>query len=78
MRKHQVSFKARDEVGELFLVHQYVDIIFSGTLSDPNAVEFGLKSLETSDGKAVNFVSKGKYEIVQSGKILTAMDENPL
>ena len=67
MSKHTGSFEAVGSDSETHTVFVFTDYIDVGTRTDPHAVVEGLKELRTSDGFAVNRVSKGEYKIVQTG-----------
>jgi len=72
--EHRGSFTAVDEEGHEHTIHIYVDVVDAATMGDPNAEIEGLKSLKTEDGGNVNRLEKGKYQIVQTGQILTSGD----
>ncbi len=64
MEKHTGTVIARSEAGEELTILEYTDFIDIGTFSDPRGVAPGRKSLLTLDGRSVNRIQKGKYEIV--------------
>ncbi len=72
--RHKGSFIAVDEDGHEHRLHVLVEIIDAGSKDDTNAELEGLKRLQTDDGRPVNRRGKGKYEIVESGKVLTSDD----
>ena len=51
----------------------YVPEIDTSTLAGPSSIE-GLPRLRTSSGLSLNHRGKGRYEIVQTGMILTSDD----
>jgi len=50
----------------------FVDILDARTMEDPHAEIEGLQTLLTDEGHHVNYLEKGKYQIVATGKILTS------
>ena len=72
--RHGGSFIAVDEGGTEYQLHILSEIIDAGTKDDPDAELEGLKRIQTDDGRLVNHKGKGKYEIVESGEILTSGD----
>jgi hypothetical protein len=57
--RHTDTFRAKSEDGQVYTVHQYQTFIEAGDEWLP-----GLKSLKLSDGRAVNFIEEGTYDIV--------------
>ena len=78
MMKDKVSFVARSEDGQVFRIDVCANVIPAGARAQPNAVHEGLKELWTSDGRRVNRIDKGVYEIVESGVRLTSDDPDAL
>ncbi|HEX3356391.1 MAG TPA: hypothetical protein VHS31_05355 [Tepidisphaeraceae bacterium] len=76
--RHKQSFNATDDQGHSHKLHVFVDIIDASTRDDPHAEEEGLKSIRTGDGSAVNYLEKGKYQIVSTGQMLSSNDPNAL
>ncbi len=66
------TFKAFSEDGQEFIIHEYTNIIKSGTFENPNRVTMGMKELRTSNGEKVNRLDKGKYKIVSIDLIVTS------
>ncbi len=65
------SFVAVDQQGRRVRVLKSQTMHDVRTHGEPNAPPMpGLMSLRTEDGKAVNRIEKGKYEVVQTGVIL--------
>lgn len=53
----------------------FVEILDAAQMRDLDAVAEGLQIIRTSDGRMVKRLEeKGKYQIVESGKILTSDD----
>jgi hypothetical protein len=63
-------FTAYDEEKNAHVIYEYTDFIAAGSHDDPNARVPGLRTLRTSDGAPVNYISKGEYRVVATGKIL--------
>ena len=70
----EFSFDAFDESGQPVQIDVFVDIVDIGTRLDPGATAKGLRTLRTKDGRSVNRIAKGRYEIVQSGVKLRSDD----
>jgi hypothetical protein len=51
--------------------------INTSTLQGRSSIE-GLSEIRTVDDRAVNRLEKGRYQIVQTGEILTSNDPNAL
>jgi len=49
-----------------------------GHILDPYAVIEGMIELKTESGQSVSVIAKGRYEIVQTGVMLTSDDPNAL
>jgi hypothetical protein len=65
------TFTAYDPDGHAHTLHEYAEILDAGTHDDPKAEKEGLHELRTADGQSVNVLGTGRYQIVQSGVILT-------
>jgi len=72
MEQHIQTFDAVDKNGTPYTLEVWQEVIPAGTRADPDATVAGLKQLRTSDGLSVSRKSKGVYEIVQTGTILTS------
>ncbi|NQU84939.1 MAG: hypothetical protein HQ541_04190 [Mariniphaga sp.] len=70
MKKWIDNFICTDNEGCEYTINIYTDIIDTGNLNDPSRVIEGLKELETSDGKPVNRLKQGEYEIIETSVIL--------
>jgi hypothetical protein len=64
------TFDAQTDEGHVYTLHVCQKCIEVPTRADPNAVCPALKSIRTSDGKSVNRLDRGKYQIVETGIIL--------
>lgn len=73
--RHQSSFTAEGSDGRIYTVDVFVDILDASSHGNPFAEVEGLKSLRTRNGRTVNYIEKGKYEIV-GGPTLTSDDPN--
>ena len=60
-------FAATDEQGREYWIHVSQTVHDVGTQTEPSATLAGLKTYRTSDGKAVNWIAKGVYEIPLPG-----------
>jgi len=74
--RHTGSFIAVGEDGSERKLHIFTQIIDAGTLDNPDAELEGLKELRTDDGKAVNRLEKGKYQVVVTGETLRSDSPN--
>lgn len=72
--RHDGSFIAIDDDGDEYIIELFTQINDKGTFDDPYATSEGLKILKTRDGASVNYLSKGKYEIVQTGVVVQSSD----
>lgn len=73
-RRHHSSFLAEDADGRKERLDVFVDIHDAASIDDPTSEIQGLKQIKTSSGEPVNRLERGKYQIVQSGQILTSRD----
>lgn len=76
MKRNTGKFTAYGDDGQDYTIYIYTNFIDAGTLSNPRDEMEGLKELRTSDGKAVNWLSKGEYKIVVTDVILRSSDPN--
>jgi hypothetical protein len=72
------SFIAKDSKGHQRRLYIWAHVIDIGDAADPDAVIEGMIELRTETGQTVSVVSKGQYEIVESGKKLTSEDPEAL
>lgn len=73
-QEQKQSFSAVDAAGKRKILHVLVDIIDAGHYGDPDAEVEGMKAIRTSDGKSVNWLGSKKYQVVETGEILTSDD----
>jgi hypothetical protein len=73
-RRHHSSFLAEDASGRKERLDVFIDIHDAASIDDPNSEIQGLKQIQTSAGEPVSRLERGKYQIVQSGQILTSHD----
>lgn len=73
------KFDATDVDGNIYRVYVYVNIVGFSDLSGRRAERRGLMELKTGDGRHVNAIEKGRYEIVGHPMIpITSDDPNAL
>jgi hypothetical protein len=70
--RHKSTFPAWDESGLEQTLHVYVDTPDDGHTGAPHAEAEGLPNLRTEEGYHVNYLEKGKYQVVATGEILTS------
>jgi len=70
--EHKRTFTVKDGQGKTHRLHEFVDIIGAGHKGDLNAEREGLHSYTTEAGRHVNALGKGRYQIVESGQLLTS------
>lgn len=76
MSKFKGSFLAFDEQGRESKLNVFVELISAATMRDPRRVVEGQKFLLTEDGKFVNRLDKGRYQIACTGELLQSDDES--
>ena len=79
--RQKQSFLAMDDQGKTRRLVLWVKIRDVGTLQNPIAEleeegEMPHLQIKTESGQHVNRITKGEYEIVETGKILTSADPN--
>ena len=74
--EHRRSFKAVDDAGREYVIHEYVDIIDVSSYGEPNATKEGIRRLTTGQGGNVNYLAKGEYQIVSTGVRVRSQDPN--
>ena len=79
MRTNQVgSFIARDDDGREYTIHILTYTVSVGNKSDSNAEREGMtSSLRTSDGRAVNRLEKGRYELLHPVRNVRLTSDDP-
>jgi len=70
MERRTGQFSTYDDEKSAHTIYEYADFIDAGSNTDHDAEIPGLKTLRTSNGAPVNYISKGKYMVVSTGKIL--------
>jgi hypothetical protein len=70
------SFIATDPQGRSHTISVYTDYIDTQTFRSPKQTLEGMSELRTDEGHAVNVLSKGKYQVVETGVILRSSDPN--
>ena len=68
------SFEAFNVEGVTRLIYVYADILDASSHGNPNAEIEGIRSLRTRNGQHVNRLDKGKYQVVETGEMLTSDD----
>jgi hypothetical protein len=76
MRRKIGQFIATDENGRRYTILIFTNIIKAGALGNPSGAVEGMTELKTFEGMAVNRLEKGKYQIVQTGKIVQSDSPN--
>jgi Trp operon repressor len=78
--RQKQSFLAMDDQGKTRRLVVWTEIRDVGTLQNPIAEleegEMPHRQIKTESGQHVNRITKGEYEIVETGKILTSADPN--
>jgi hypothetical protein len=62
-----------DANGGKRVVNEFVEMVPAGTLRDPDAVEEGLRFLETDAGEHVNANRDGTFTIISTGETLVRL-----
>ena len=61
------SFIATDDNGKRHTLHVVTTYVYAGDNVDPNAELQGVSSIQTEDGRHVNRLRKGEYEVSVTG-----------
>ena len=72
------SFLAKDTQGHWRRLYVWVHIIDVGDVLGPDAIIEGMIEIKTGSGQSVSVISKGQYEVVQTGEMLTSDDPKAL
>jgi hypothetical protein len=65
-------FRARGTSGKVYVITETVDLHDIRTHDNLNAPPMeGLRSLHTTEGHSINFLGAGRYQIVETGEVLT-------
>jgi hypothetical protein len=75
-RRHIGSFPAVSQSGDVRTIHVYQEFIISKSLNAPPEETPSWREFITEDGKRVNYLEKGKYQLVATREILTSTDPN--
>ncbi len=73
----KARFTAARRDGTTELLNVWVRDIDTSTLRGRSSVE-GMPSIRTADGRSVNRLGGGRYQIVQTGEILESTDLNSM
>lgn len=71
-KRKTATFAAHTEDGHQVTIHEITEFLEVGTPDETS----GLAELLTDDGRPVNRIEKGKYQLVATGEILTSDDPN--
>lgn len=74
--KRRGSFMAKGNDGQTYTVHMYVKVLDIPHFEDADAKMEGLGRLKTDEGYTVNYLSRGSYEIMETGVKLTSNAPN--
>lgn len=77
-RRRKTSFPAKDRHGRTIVIDVFVDIVDAHHSADPHAEIEGMKQFQTQDGRVLNWIAKGKCEVVRTKDILVSDDPNAL
>ena len=69
------DFTAHDEAGNEYRLSVHLTEVDLRTRGNPLARGVGTQAITTEDGKSVNRISKGRYQVVKTGLELTS--DNP-
>ncbi len=76
--RHTGTFVAVSEAGQTHTLHLWRDYIRVDSFAKPTEEKAGLYTIRTDDGDHVNWLEKGKYQVVTTGEILHSHDPNAL
>ena len=74
MQRCTGSHSAEGNDGRPYTVGVWTNFTSSRHLDDPKAEVAGFRSLCTSDGRYLNYIEKGQYQIVVTGVVLHSDD----
>lgn len=74
--EHRGRFIAYDESGKEYGINKYVEVRNESTRDDPHATIDVAKELRTDEGYRVKYLEKGKYEIFETGIVVSSCDPN--
>ena len=67
-------YSAEASVGRSYTVEAWTNFTSPQTLDDPTPEVAGFRTLCTSDGQNLNYIEKGRYQIVATGVVLQSND----
>ncbi len=76
MTRDRESFAAHDDAGQDYLIYILRSYANTRTLNEPDELVELSAELRTSAGFAVNYLGKGRYQIVRTGVMLYSDDPN--
>jgi hypothetical protein len=68
------SYSAEENDGRSYTVRVWHNFTSSGPLDDPVPEAADFRTLCTSDGRYLNYIEKGRYQIVATGVVLQSND----
>lgn len=70
-RKIEIGrFLAKSDSGKEYTIIEYQEYVSAATMGDPHAEVAGLKSLFTSTGLHVNYISPKTFKVVETNEIV--------
>ena len=74
MQRCTGSYSAGGNDGRSYTVEVWTNFTSAGHLQDPTPEVAGFRTLCTSDGQNLNYIEKGRYQIVATGVVLQSDD----
>jgi hypothetical protein len=71
MKRIVESFNLKDNLGNVYPVNIWEEIIDAGTLNNPDAVIPGMQEVVLSDGRRVNDRGDGTFYLFREGVVLS-------
>ena len=71
-----MEFSTRDDDGNEVMLYVTTEEVDVPSRKVPGGRTPGMKTITTEDGLSINRLAKGKYQVVQTGKILASDDPN--
>jgi hypothetical protein len=71
MKRIVESFNLKDNLGNVYPVDIWEEIIDAGTLNNPDAVIPGMQEVVLSDGRRVNDRGDGTFYLFREGVVLS-------
>ena len=75
-RDWRATFIATDATGSEYRIHLYQWMLLGNTTAGPYEEE-GLRELVTQDGRHVNYVSQGQYDLVDADGFVRLTSDDP-